>query len=473
MKNPLLSQASPVPAAETRNAREELHEEILKGLEGQIKTPRIAFGYQFGMLFVALANMLLPLIYFGLIFLVGHAVYWHIFHNLPDGTATSGKEAKLQGLLFMLPIVMGITTLVFMVKPLFARDPKESKPLVLKRKAEPFLFEYVKAVCRSVKAPVPHSIVLMCEPNASASFSRGFWGLLTGRMTLTIGLPLVSGMTVSQLTGVLAHEFGHFSQRSGLRICYLISTLNGWMYKIVFLRDKWDEKLEQWSRRGNMYFWLFAKVSLFCIWLSRQLMFGLLWVSNSISCYFMRQMEFDADRFQARLVGVKTVKSTFRRITELSVAHSLAVHDLSRFHTEGRLADDLPMLIVSNVSQITPEIRKRVRAAEREQETGLFDTHPTDRERIESLGDEPDVGLFQLPKGKDPAATVLFGNFELICRRMTTEFYETALGPIFNKSMLRPVKELIAHRDAEICGGQDAGPVFSDSRSDRQVAGSV
>lgn len=438
----------------------ELQEIILKGLEGRIATPRTRVGYQFGLLLVAFANLMLPLVYFGLIFLVGHAMYWHVRYNTLEILA-AGSKARAAVVLVLLPPVMGALTLIFLIKPLFARDPQEGRPLVLKRKAEPFLFEYVTAICRAVGAPVPHSIILMCEPNASASFAGGLWGLLTGRMCLRIGLPLVSGMSLRQLTGVLAHEFGHFSQRGGMRVSLIVRLLNAWMVKIVFLRDGWDDRLEGWTRRGDSYLWVFGRISQFCIWLSRQMMFGLLWISNSVSCYFMRQMEFDADRFEARLVGMRVMKTSFRQLSELGVAHALAVRDLQLFHTEGRLADDFPALIVSNISKITPEIRKKIRAIEQEQETGLFDTHPTDRERLESLEEEPDVGVFQLPKGiKEPGATVLFTNFEIICRRMTTEYYEEVLGKSFKKSMVRPVADLIAYREAEIAAGKTLDRYF-------------
>src|SRR5262249_55786251 len=158
-------------------------------------------------------------------------------------------------------------TLVFLIKPLFARNPQDSLPLSVKRSAEPFLYEYVEAVCATVNAPAPASIRLMCEPNAFAAFSGGLWGFVTGRLTLSIGLPLVTGMSVRQLTGVLAHEFGHFSQGGGMRLTYIVRYTYGWLEKIVFIRDGWDEKLETLSRQGGPWLGPFLFVLRRCIWL--------------------------------------------------------------------------------------------------------------------------------------------------------------------------------------------------------------
>jgi Zn-dependent protease with chaperone function len=36
-------------------------------------------------------------------------------------------------------------------------------------------------------------------------------------LVLVIGLPLAAGMSMRQVAGVLAHEFGHFAQGAGMR----------------------------------------------------------------------------------------------------------------------------------------------------------------------------------------------------------------------------------------------------------------
>lgn len=441
----------PPPIPETRS---KIQAKLLAALEGSIDLPRKTVLYKLGLLLVAVANLLLPVLYLGLLFLIGHALYWHARYNQPG---TSRGEVML----YLSAYAAGGMTLFFLIKPLFFKDPEASSPLLLKRSAEPFLFEYVEALCKALKAPKPTSIELICEPNASASFSHGIWGLATRKMELRIGLPLISGMSTGELTGVLAHELGHFSQGTGMGLSYIVRKVNWWLLKIVFVRDRWDQRLEVWSHSRHIYAWVPARGIQFLVKLLRQLLFGLLWIGNALSCFLMRQMEFDADLYEARTVGRRISTRTFSRLINLNVGYQLAMQDLKHFHSEGRLADDLPALAVDNVARITPEVRKQVSEYLREQKTGLFDTHPSDRERLENIAEEEEAGLYRLAEGmKDPPATILLGQFERICRRMTVDFYEQRLEDDFELNLLHPVAKLIESREAERRAGKTLDRYF-------------
>jgi hypothetical protein len=51
-------------------------------------------------------------------------------------------------------------------------------------------------------------------------------------LVLTIGLPLVAGFNLREFAGVLAHEFGHFSQGVGMRISYVIRSISFWFTRV-------------------------------------------------------------------------------------------------------------------------------------------------------------------------------------------------------------------------------------------------
>ena len=346
----------------------------------------------------------------------------------------------------LIPVV-----LLFLLKPLFYRDPKdEGKPQRLKESAEPFLFEYVEAICDSVGAPVPKSIRVNCDVNASASLRRGFSSLFSNDLTLTIGLPLVAGMTVRELTGVLAHEFGHFAQTTGMRANFVTSNINYWFWRAVYKRDGLDEMLVNASRAWDIRIVAFIYMARIGVWMSRQVLFVLAWLGSAISCLMMRQMEFDADRYEARMVGSHAFAKSTMRLQQLSFANYMAMHDLQRFYDESRLADNLSKLIVSNVPRITPEIRKALRDHQRAQKTGLFDTHPADPERIKSARQEQTDGIWQMPAElENCAASVLFDDFDRLCRICTLEFYQARLGDEFDKKRLTSTDELVSERDAE------------------------
>lgn len=104
-----------------------------------------------------------------------------------------------------------------MFKPLFARPAPAAQPLAVNPGAEPTLYAFIAKVCETVHAPMPDRIDIDCQINAAAGFKSG-GGWLNGALVLKIGLPLMAGLTVRQFAGVVAHEFGHFSQESLIAI---------------------------------------------------------------------------------------------------------------------------------------------------------------------------------------------------------------------------------------------------------------
>src|SRR3954468_17738821 len=75
--------------------------------------------YRLGLIVVAAAMLLLPLVYVALIGLVASAVVWHLTR---DTWMTAGST-HLQGILvaYVAPAVAGSTLVFFMIKPILAR----------------------------------------------------------------------------------------------------------------------------------------------------------------------------------------------------------------------------------------------------------------------------------------------------------------------------------------------------------------
>ena len=105
-------------------------------------------------------------------------------------------------------------------------------------------------------------------------------------------------------------------------------------------------------------------------------------LGHAASGFLLRQMEFDADRYEARMVGGEVFTETARRLRILGLAAQGAYADLATSWEERRLPDDLTKLILANVAQIPEPVLKSLREAEAQGRTGLFDTHPADNERI-------------------------------------------------------------------------------------------
>lgn len=416
---------------------------LLAALTESIEPVPVTPLYRVGLAITAVAMLVLPLLYIGLIALIIHTMWWVWVHT---PIALWGPWVPY------MTIAFGSILLLFLVKPFFARNPQTAAPQRIKESAEPFLFEYVTRLCEIVRAPVPKSIRVNTQVNAFASFRLGMISLLRNEMTLTIGLPIVAGMSLRELTGVLAHEFGHFSQGAGMRAYYVIATINGWFFRAAYERDSWDEYLHEAASRLPIRLGMFVYAAIFFVWLARLMLAAVAWVGHGISCWMSRQMEFDADLHEIRVAGSASFASTCRKMTDLNLAQMMTLNQMSQFYTEGRLPDDFPTMIVSSIPLIPKELRKQVRSWEREQQTGWFDTHPTNVDRIARARQENDPGIMVLEE--DQPATVLFQDFKKLCKLFTLEYYKEVLEQDFKKSMIKPVNTLIARRDAEIEAGK-------------------
>ncbi len=418
----------------------------------RLEPNRISPLYRIGLVLVMAMMVLLPLIYVGLIGLIAYGVWVHAVNDTSLLAGTRGSRGgKFGALAYFTPILAGAAAILFMIKPLFAPRPKEGRRYSLDPAMQPRLFQFVERLCRIVRAPVPGRIDLDTQVNASASFRRGFVSVLGNDMVLTIGLPLVSGMTLRQLTGVLAHEFGHFAQGSGMRVTYVIRSVNAWFARVVYERDAWDQRLADWSGQEGRELALVIWVCRLFVWLARRVLWALMWAGHFVSCFMLRQMEYDADRYEARVAGSETFADTVDRLVVLSLASQGAHADLAQSWQTNRLADDLPRLILENVGELQ-RAHSAVLAAAREssarETTEAFATHPANRDRIASAARERAPGLFQL----EAPATVLFHDYDRITRELTLAFYKDVIGPEVEPKNLIPTERLVAEQAGRLEG---------------------
>ncbi|MEZ6033393.1 MAG: M48 family metalloprotease [Planctomycetaceae bacterium] len=407
----------------------------------------VAASYRLGIALTSLFMIMLPLIYLAMIFGVGWLAWYHAVNHISIVTAVpksvsgrnSGHAAILALLLYLTPIIAGVVLILFMLKPLFSKPTTDSGRRTLKPGEEPLLFEFVDRICAAVGAPRPRRIDIDCNINASAGFGRGLLSMLGNDLVLTIGMPLVAGLTMRQFAGVLAHEFGHFSQGAGMRLSYLIRSVSLWFMRVVYERDSWDDRLEEWSKNMDLRIGWVLHLTRLCVWLSRKILWVLMMTGHLVSGYLLRQMEFDADRHEARLAGSRTFASTARQLAVLNVAHRGAISDLSNFYVEGRLGDNLPKLILLNADQLPEKIHAKIEQMILESKTGLLDTHPADAERLVSAAKEDTDGIFHL---RLPAAH-LFRRFDFLSRAVTWDFYKELFGKDLRKSDIHPVDDLM------------------------------
>ena len=156
-------------------------------------------------------------------------------------------------------------------------------------------------------------------------------------------------------------------------------------------------------------------------------------------------MEYDADRYEARLVGGEVFTATVYELGRLSLAQRGALDDVGACWRDGRLPANLPGLVAVNRLELEPRMLEAVDERVRTQRTGHFDTHPADADRIANAERERDAPVFasELP------ATVLFRELAAVARASSVDFYRTLVGERVETVKLQEHDELVGRRRAE------------------------
>ncbi len=420
--------------------------EILKLMDQPIKRVGTSFLYKLGLLFVTFAMILLPLIYLGIIGCAGYGIYYHAANNWTMITSIDSSTLSkfYLGLLYISPIIIGAILIFFMLKPFFAKGSRQFQSVPLTEEDEPFLFDFVEKICEAVHAPVPKCIQVDFEVNAYAALQPGLLSFLKRDMILNIGLPLVAGLTIRELAGVLAHEFGHFSQGGAMRMSYIIRTINSWFARVVYEKDEWDESLVDWSHTIDIRIGFIFYIARMLIWLTRKILWLLMQIGHIISCFMLRQMEYNADLYEIRLCGSDTFSSTSQKMAQLNLAFQLVQQDLAESWKEKRLGDNLPQMIANEVQRLPAEYLEKIRECQANSHTGIFDTHPSDQARTKFAQKQNEEGIFQL----EIPAGILFKKFEETAKFSSLIYYNLSLPAGVEKRQLKPLDEVEQHKES-------------------------
>lgn len=192
---------------------------------------------------------------------------------------------------------------IFLIKFLFARSiADESDCIEIKEHDQPQLFQSIRLLANQIGTPMPKKVFLCSDVNASVSYNSSFWSMfLPVRKNLRIGLGLVNSLNISELEAVIAHEFGHFSQRS-MKLGSWVYQVNKIIYDMLYNNDSYGSTLTKWGEASGVF-------QLF-VWITVRIIKGIQWVLqqmyklvNKSYKRLSRQMEFHADMVAASVRG--------------------------------------------------------------------------------------------------------------------------------------------------------------------------
>ena len=378
---------------------------VAHALEGQAVHRPPTFSYRVALLFAVCGLCLLIVAYVACLAGIGFGLYAYCTKIVPVTLQVRGRAMILAAMMHLAVVGAGLAVLMSMVVPLLRWGSAKSETPLLHSAAHPVLHCFVHALCDLIGTPQPDEIRLNPLPNASAARQGGLLGLVGGRLVLEIGAPLFYGLDLRALAGVIAHELGHFSQATSSLIFRYVANVTNWFNEAAgrtggvqdFIRE---EGSDSGGSAGLLMFVAYCTAGLGKLVLA---LFALM--SRVIAYSLLRQMEFDADRYEAEVAGSGQFARTFERLTELDVAFEVMFKAMLR----GEIEFDSPLEMAEEVVDYCERMPEKERClprawAMKPRKANWFDSHPSPTERIAAVARRPHDGIFQL---EGPALSLL------------------------------------------------------------------
>lgn len=217
---------------------------------------------------------------------------------------------------------LGFFILAFLFKFMFKQHKIDRSHLTeITAETEPKLFQFIATIVNEVGTDFPKKIYLSADVNASVFYDSSFWSMFFPvKKNLQIGLGLVNGISEQEFKAILAHEFGHFSQRS-MKVGSYVYFVNQVIFNLLYDNESFDKMVQKWGNISN-YFSIFLIISL-------KIIAGIQWVLKKMYAFInvaylalSREMEFHADEVAANVAGISPLQESLLRMDIVEAAYN-------------------------------------------------------------------------------------------------------------------------------------------------------
>ncbi|WP_298121966.1 M48 family metallopeptidase [Flavobacterium sp.] len=209
---------------------------------------------------------------------------------------------------------LGFFILAFLFKFIFKKHKTDLSHLTeITEKTEPKLFHFINEIVKEVETDFPKKIYLSSDVNASVFYDSSFWSMFFPiKKNLQIGLGLVNTCTEQEFKAIMAHEFGHFSQKS-MKVGSYVYNVNQVIFNMLYDNESFDKMIQQWANISG-YFSIFVIIAV-------KIIEGIQWILKKMYEFIninylalSREMEFHADEVAANVAGYIPLKESLLRM---------------------------------------------------------------------------------------------------------------------------------------------------------------
>ena len=240
------------------------------------------------------------------------------------------KPSIITGVLGIGLAGMGLIVFYFLIKFLFSTHKEDRSNLVeISRSDEPELFALIDEIVKEADTNFPHKVYLAYDVNAFVFYDSSFWSMfLPIEKNLAVGLGLVNATTRQELKAILAHEFGHFSQRS-MKVGSYVYNVNRIIFNMLSDDESFNKSISAFASVSN-YFVIF-------VLLASKIIQGIRWILNKMyemvnirHMTLSREMEFHADEVAANIAGSLPLEESLLRLDIANNAYTSVINFYNR-----------------------------------------------------------------------------------------------------------------------------------------------
>jgi Zn-dependent protease with chaperone function len=253
------------------------------------------------------------------------------------GFAVITNSGHLLGIITGAGIIsIGVMVCIFLIKFIFAvKKYDDSNTIQITAAEQPELFAFIRQLTVDTQTNFPKKIVVAPEVNAAVYYNDSFWSMLFPvKKNLNIGLGLVNALTISEFKAVMAHEFGHFSQRS-MKLGSFVYNVNKVIYNMLFENRSFANALQSWSSiHGIIY--IFAWITSKIVTAIQFILRGMYGFINKSYMGLSREMEFHADAVASSVSGHQSLITALRKLEITDLCYQSAITKANQYLKENK-----------------------------------------------------------------------------------------------------------------------------------------
>ena len=337
---------------------------------------------------------------------------------------------------------LGVMIIIFLLKFLFKRNKTDlSNFTEVKRSEEPKLFAFIDEIVIETKTNFPKRVFLSTEVNASVFYDSSFWSMfLPIKKNLHIGMGLVNSVTHDELKAILAHEFGHFSQRT-MKVGSFVYNVNQIIHNMLYDNDSYGNLIQKWANVSG-YFSIFVAAAVKIIQGIQWILQKMYSIVNTSYMALSREMEFHADEVAANVTGYIPLKTSLLRMDLADKSYNSVLQFYENKFSEGWISENIfkehAFIMKFYAEKQGIAIVNRLPEVKLEN-TNSFNTsklviknqwasHPEIEERIAAL---EKIGIVKPNPNIEPASNI-FTNAKKTEEKLTQKLFERVSFPTEN-----------------------------------------